>query len=594
MSSVNRSPAAPQVGFYGELDPFAGGISSHLGDLPRLLRELTVLLLVKDIVILSPGNLLEHALTVTAAEWLAPFVRAGRLTTTASASLASPGAMIDARVDEYMEGLGVGRRQKVDRVRRAEIDAVRDRWRVLLPESWSLTRDVPAQIAGFGEGILRYCAEASERSHVAARLGRILEENLGSGGALDRNLVLAQVASLRSGALPPEIARLLFVVQSSFYAHGVESHQNCTLFPGAFAQIARRINAEREGLSIPCIDWDAHPDQVAWRLDEFGVDLSCLLNLPVEDLLSIARSAEWLAVRALIRGGSPSGEVARACGALFAAHADPMEALAKLPHVLGETEPVAGFPARWQLGASASLGVTGLMPIIGGDSAPRLDVARASLTAEGIGVRSLTATQLHVLTVLAGAGEEGLSSHDLEVLTTEVDFIAAAQGSGPAGWRWRRMAAGLAEARGLRVRVLISRLNRALEPFGLRIVSNSGLGRYRLRDRGGRPARLSLEGTLWVLLGREGALDPPRGFSATQAALWGALVASSPFPLTVQQLAAVLSKPADEQGLKQVTDSVARLRRKIDGAGVPWRLLRLERGSYALLPLRSALASEVL
>lgn len=283
VSSVHHSPiapSAPEVGFYGELDPFAGGISSSLVDLPRLLRELTVFLMVKDIVILSPGNLLEHALTLTAAEWLAPFVRAGRLTTTSSASLASPGAMIDARVGEYMEGLGVGRRQKVDRARRAEVEAVRERWRALLPDAWSLTRDVPAQIAGFGKGILRYCARTSVQSRVSARLGNLLEERLGSGAALDRNLVLAQVASLRADALPPELARLLFVVQSGFYAHGVESHQNCALFPGAFARMARRTEAEREGLPVPRIDWSAHPGPVARRLRELGVDLARLLELP--------------------------------------------------------------------------------------------------------------------------------------------------------------------------------------------------------------------------------------------------------------------------------------------------------------------------
>jgi hypothetical protein len=593
VSSVTRSPALPEVGFYGELDPFGGGISSNLADLPRLVRELSIFLLVKDIVNISPGNLLEHALTLKAAERLAPFVRAGRLTTTSSASLTSPGAMIDARVGEYIEGLGPRRGQKVDRARRAELDAVGDRWRALLPDSWSLTRDVPAQIAGFGEGILRYCAQAPERSHVTARLRRILEESFSSGAALDRNLVLAQLASLRSGALPPELARLLFVVQSRFYAHGVESHQNCALFPGAFAQLARRIEAERRGLLMPCIDWSAHPGVVARRLGELGVDLARLLELPVEELLSITRSKEWLAIRGLIRGGSPSSEVARACASLFAAHADPTEALAKLPRVLDAAEPVPGFPARWQLGVSAILGLTGLSPMIGGEPVPRLDVARSSLVADAVGSRSLTATQLHLLTVIAGAGEEGLSSHDLVVLTTEVDIIEGAAGSGPAAWRWRRMAEELANARALRVRVLISRLNQVLEPFGLWVVSRRGLGRYRLRDRSGRPARVSLEGTLWALLGREGAPAPPRGFSATQAALWGALAASSPFPLTVQQLAAVLSKPADEQGLKQVTDSMARLRLKLDGAGVPWRIFRLERGIYALLPLRSALASEV-
>lgn len=35
-------------------------------------------------------------------------------------------------------------------------------------------------------------------------------------------------------------------MQSGFYSHGVESHQKCALFPGAFARVVRQMEAERE------------------------------------------------------------------------------------------------------------------------------------------------------------------------------------------------------------------------------------------------------------------------------------------------------------------------------------------------------------
>lgn len=124
----------PEVGFHGELDPFGGGISAHRHDLPRLVRELLLFLLVKDVVLLSPGNLLEHSLTLPACEALAPFVRDGRLTTTASSSIPRPTALVDERAGIHLEGLRASNRRTADRARHASVVELVDRgapWRVI-------------------------------------------------------------------------------------------------------------------------------------------------------------------------------------------------------------------------------------------------------------------------------------------------------------------------------------------------------------------------------------------------------------------------------------------------------------------------------
>ena len=46
----------PRVGYYSELDPFSGPIAATRENLPRVVRELQLFLLLEDIVILPPAT----------------------------------------------------------------------------------------------------------------------------------------------------------------------------------------------------------------------------------------------------------------------------------------------------------------------------------------------------------------------------------------------------------------------------------------------------------------------------------------------------------------------------------------------------------
>ena len=157
-----------RVTYYGELDPFSGSVAQGQADLVRAVDDLQLALLFSDVVIVPPGNLLEHALTLPAFEARAPFVAAGRLTTTTDPSSSGPHALIDERVDVYLEErargstttpmLGRPPKAKPLTIRRhRSIEEVRGRWHAVLPASWTLARDVGTQITGFAERLQRFC-----------------------------------------------------------------------------------------------------------------------------------------------------------------------------------------------------------------------------------------------------------------------------------------------------------------------------------------------------------------------------------------------------------------------------------------------------
>ena len=71
--------------------------------LERLIRDLKLLCLLYDVVILPTGNLLEHGLALPAFEALAPFVRAGRLGASEDVSAPGPRLYIEERAAAYAE-----------------------------------------------------------------------------------------------------------------------------------------------------------------------------------------------------------------------------------------------------------------------------------------------------------------------------------------------------------------------------------------------------------------------------------------------------------------------------------------------------------
>jgi hypothetical protein len=580
-----QSSMPTEVGFYGEFDPYGGGVSCRLEDLPRLLRELTLFLLVKDIVIFSPGCMLEHTLTLHACEVLAPFLRAGRLTTTASPFVPNPKALIDHRANEYLEVLGSQRARRTTphptttRLRRQEVRALLDRWHTVLPSKWSISRNVDLQVELFAKGILDFSMGGARPSQAMKVLRRMTEDSLSIGSPVDRTRVLNRLASLRSVAPVSELAQMVFATQALFFKFGVESHERCTLYPGPFARLVERYGAETHGLQLPSIDWEAAPLRIEARLHKLGLAPISLLTLPVGVLAQMVESPEWGVVRDYLRGAPMPVDVVGELNARFANARDLPDALACISTTVGPLEPTPRLSAPWALAASATLGVVGTLEI--SKPSPTLDLRTHTLAESGGSSHRITATHVHLLTAFVASGEAGLAIDDIEQFTLDIDRIPSVDAPLP---DWKAKAGereDLARARASRVRTLISRANDELKVMGLRIEADDG--RYVLNDHTHAGRQLELVGTLWSVIGDSEPIAVPAGLSPLQERLWRGLADRAPQPLTVEQLAALLDKPNDERGKKQVVEALQRLKERLVTLATLWQVVKFRRGTYGLV-----------
>lgn len=77
-----------RVAYYGEFDPFSGGVPYDMTFFPLVLDQVKLLLAVCDAVITAPGSMLSHPLALPTFEVLAPFAMDGRLGTSGTEGMA--------------------------------------------------------------------------------------------------------------------------------------------------------------------------------------------------------------------------------------------------------------------------------------------------------------------------------------------------------------------------------------------------------------------------------------------------------------------------------------------------------------------------
>src|SRR5213078_847157 len=131
--------------------------------------EVALSCLLHDVVQVQPDNLLEHSLTLPLFEHLAPFVRAGRLTTSADVRAVPPHEYLHGRMEQALAR--AARVRGRDRAtRRRELDDLRRRYAAILPRRWIVSRSVRAQVGLFDERMRTYLAEAPRAGWVDRRL----------------------------------------------------------------------------------------------------------------------------------------------------------------------------------------------------------------------------------------------------------------------------------------------------------------------------------------------------------------------------------------------------------------------------------------
>jgi hypothetical protein len=264
--------------YYGELDPFSGISDDGPASFATVLAELKLLCLLDDAVVVPPANLVQHPLALPVFEALAPFVRAGRLTTSTAPSSPGPHAYIAECAALHGEARVPGRtgqrpapprRPRTTRRQRA-VTELTDRWCSLLPDRWFLKRDIAAQIVGATDRVRQFCGGPGISPEAARRILRFIDAH--EPGGVRRETFLAWLAALRAEVSPRDLSAAALVIQAAYFSMGATAHE-CALFPGRFARLARGRAAVLSPGAMPPYDWRAEPADVAARMRRLGLDL---------------------------------------------------------------------------------------------------------------------------------------------------------------------------------------------------------------------------------------------------------------------------------------------------------------------------------
>jgi len=608
-----------EIAYYGELDPFTG-VDQNVATLDVIVKELEWLLLLYDVVIVPPDNLFDHRLALPAFEMLAPFVRAGRLTTTAEHSVRRPVDLVENRAELYTEEWPGGRfrgelrRGTLARYRRGAIAEIRERWQRLLPAEWTLQRDVGAQIEAFADRLALDCATTPHEA-ASGLLKEAVDRARQSKIAATRTHVFTRLTAEHARALPRDLARAALVVQMAYFELGAATHRSipgqpgpgytCRLFPGRFARFLRDkgILAADKAWTY---DWNASLEQMRTRWQSVGCASTPWAALSAEELLDVAGSPEWKALRPLLRGTDLPAEVERELSAKLAAASDIRDVLGRLDGALPAAQRclpgavaarVSVRPAPvllaspWQLATQAVLATHLPAPSSGTGITLDLRTATMSLVPGGPCV-SLGAAAAVLLTLLIIAGDQGLTARDVKQWNFDAEELDKKAERWFFAWTPQSQEPESDDGRRLgRLNMLKTRTNRNLAPLGVRIAVESGKSVWRLVHPSGDGYTIHLEGTLWDLLESQDQPAGPRDLPPQQAALWSALAREAPYCVGLESLAGRLGKPSGKLGLKQTLDTLRKLNDRLIADGAPARVCRVTRGHYALTPQSSGGAS---
>jgi len=570
------------VCYYGELDPYVGTVPQVRPALPRVVRDLSFLCLFYDLVIVPPGTLFSHGLLLPAFLHLAPFVRAGRLGTTADPGGGSPRDYVVQRAERELSKLGSQRRPStVASWRRREIGEVVARYRDLLPDDWPLTRSVGWQVEHFDERIIKYAEEHADRDRLAPRLLEVIDRGRQKGrDAPDRNVMYAYLGRLRGTVPPEESARYARFAQAAYFHMGAAVHEthgegavHSELFPTAFLRGTGGMGPLPElPWELP-VAWHMRPDLVAERMRRAGLRLDRILSLPVSALFKLALWREWRSLRPLFAEDGIPEEVYREVRSVVVRSRDFREALAKaepLGRAAAASLEVAPtlLPEAWQSAAQGLLG-SALATSSRDHDEFVLDFPSGELrrTADQA-VVLLTPAQTRLVAVLALAGEIGHHVGDILELLSDLDLLA----------RYDTPLRPKVAPRELRnnADVLKTALNRDLQPLGLAIEVHHG--RWSLAG-----GRVALRGTPWHASDETAPpAAPPIPLPPQLAVIWAALARHCPEAVSGREIARALGKEMSDHEVALAARAVYRLRRALQTGRAAWEVVGLHRGSYRL------------
>lgn len=579
------------VCLYSELEPFSGSISHNSSDLPRLIWDLKLACLFYDVVVVHRRNLFEHPLTLPAFEILAPFVKSGQLWTSANESDSLPEYYVRQKVqqlEKFFVSNRVARNIKNTKKRKKLVNDIKDRWRRIVPVDWKIKRCGCEQAASVLNNIDDYLSQFKDNKFRLVHPLLDLVQRMRADNDFDKELILAKVGTLRGQIHSARLSEIATLIQTEFVRAGAKFN-HAVIYPGQSAQYLTNTHFGR----LPFADQKTW-HQAKERLDNVGLNLDQLLNLPVEALFEIAQSEAWQTIRKALLNDIFNAEIQQQMRSAFSTDLSFLKKLENI-YISGHFQPVENpspllspifMPSPWAL-ANQSLWVNASVAASVNDKKSSntliLDLDSGVLYNDNspIAQVQLSLKETELLSNLVEAGESGLTFEHLKQLQLEFDLITR-----PIP-KWE----SLVEQRANYNDALLARnhkfrtsLNKKLQSLGLKIAAKKGPEKWYL-ETGNSVIKLS-SGVLGKNSDKKQINYTPQGLSPQSKVIWNCLREYYPRFVSAKAIAEVLGIEWNEKTQKQISDAVYRLKKRLLKKNEPWMIKpHYSIGEYALVPI---------
>lgn len=576
------------VCLFSELDNYTGSYSQNMKSFHELIRNLKIACLLYDEVIVHSNALLDHPLTLPAFENLSHFTKAGVLWTTAPRSQGSPDEYALLRAQRYYgENLNIG----ISRVRREELCKILERWQLISPSEWRLTRDSSNQQGSATQNIIKNLKSIGTISKAADKVRSIMIEivlHMQEKGIFVRDELLSRLGSMREYLTLDEFSKMGLIILKEYTSQGESNKDDIkiVLYPGKYIRYLHKYDFLFRASTLPS-DFNTL-EKTEYRLSQSGFPIKDLDLLPSLDIFELSQSLEWKMWRNYFLSDNFSPESLKEMNSLRRRHEkllpilsviikninSPNESSAiEVPHFL--------LPSPW---LTLGMSLTGVVQKK--DHSARRQTVVLDLNTRVLQYLSkkvlIDKSFVSLISLFSAVDNHGVPVEMIKQLDLEVDLVKRNY-----LYTWRFQAEDKEEAaiaRLNRLNVYKTRLNAILKNLDLEIIVKKGDGIWKMVALSScSVVNVILKNSPWELEKNisYNTHPPPENLTVKQLAIWKFLTNKYGQFVSSNALSIELSMP--QLTNQQVSRFMYKLQKKIDKTH--YKIITSHQGEYCIIHL---------